>query len=58
LQQQITHDLTFTYIQDVTQTNPQTIRVEWSINSEWSAVVERDYNGSVDLDLFYKRRFW
>ena len=58
LQQQITKEITFTYIQDVTQSNPQIIRIEWTPNQRWSAVAQRDLNGSVDLDFFYKKRFW
>jgi translocation and assembly module TamB len=58
LQQQISRDLTFTYIQDVTQSNPTIIRVEWAINPQWSAIAARDVNGQVDVDLFYKKRFW
>jgi translocation and assembly module TamB len=57
IQQQITRDITFTYIQDVTESNPQIIRVEWSINPQWSAIAQRDLNGIVDLDFFYKKRF-
>ncbi len=57
LQQQITRELTFTYIQDITQSNPQIIRIEWAINPRWSAIAARDLNGSLDLDFFYKRRF-
>jgi translocation and assembly module TamB len=57
LQQQITRELTFTYIQDVTQTNPQVLRIEWAVNPQWSAIAQRDVNGSFDLDFFYKKRF-
>jgi translocation and assembly module TamB len=57
LQQQITRDLTFTYIQEVTQSNPQAVRIEWSINPQWSAIAQRDVNGIFDLDVYYKRRF-
>jgi translocation and assembly module TamB len=57
LQQQITRELTFTYIQDVTQSNPQAVRIEWNINSQWSAVAQRDINGMFDLDFLYRRRF-
>ena len=57
LQQQVTHDLTFTYISDVTSSNPQVIRVEWAINHRWSAIAQRDANGIFDLDFFYKKRF-
>ena len=38
LQQQISRDITFTYIQDVTQSNPQIIRMEWAIDPQWSAI--------------------
>ena len=57
LQQQITRDLTFTYIQDVTQSNPSIVRVEWNINPRYSAIAQRDVNGGVSVDLFYKKKF-
>jgi translocation and assembly module TamB len=57
LQQQISRDLTFTYIQDVTQSNSQIIRIEWAMNPQWSAIAARDRNGQFDVDLFYKKRF-
>jgi translocation and assembly module TamB len=58
LQQQISRELTFTYIQDVTQSNSQIIRIEWAINPQWSAIASRDRNGQFDVDVFYKKRFW
>ncbi len=58
LQQQVTPDLVFTYIQLVGQSNPQIIRVEWTIDPQWSAVAQRDYNGFFSLDFYYKKRFW
>ena len=58
VQQQITPDLTFTYMQDVEQSNPQIIKVEWTIGPEWSAVAQRDYTGFFYLDFYYKKRFW
>jgi len=58
LQQQVTREITFTYIQDVTQSNTEVIRVEWAINPRWSAVAMRDFNGEFDVNLFYKRRYW
>jgi translocation and assembly module TamB len=57
LEQQITKQLDFIYIQDVTSSNPQVIRVEWDINSTWTAVAERDIYGEFGLDFFYKKRF-
>ncbi len=55
LEQQINRDLTFTYIQDVTSSNPQIVRVQWDIDPRWSAIAERQENGEFDVD--YKRSF-
>jgi autotransporter translocation and assembly factor TamB len=57
LQQQVTKNITFTYIQDVSTANPQIIRVEWALNPQWSAIAQRDEYGLFDLDFFYKKRF-
>jgi len=57
LQQQVTKDVTFTYIQDVSQSNPEAVRIEWSINPHFSAVAQRDIYGEFDLDFYYKKRF-
>jgi translocation and assembly module TamB len=57
LEQQITKQLDFIYIQDVTSSNPQVIRIEWDINPMWTAVAERDIYGEFGVDLFYKKRF-
>ncbi len=57
LQQQVTRDITFTYIQDVTDSNSQSIRVEWAINPRYSAVANRDVNGEFSVNIFYKKRF-
>jgi translocation and assembly module TamB len=57
LQQNITKQLTFTYITDLTSTDSQILRAEWALNQRWSAVATRQENGLVGIDLFYKRRF-
>jgi translocation and assembly module TamB len=57
IQQQINPSITFTYIEDVSQSNPEIIRAEWDINRRYSAMAERDINGEVIVDIFYKRRF-
>ena len=57
LEQQVTPDLTFTYITNVTTSNPQVVRVEWSFSRQWSVVALREENGLFGLDFFYKRRF-
>ena len=57
LEQQVTPDLTFTYITDVTSTNPQVVSVEWAFAKQWSAVAQRDENGLIGADIFFKKRF-
>jgi translocation and assembly module TamB len=57
LEQQVTKDITFTYITNVTNSNPQVVRVEWAFSRQWSVVALREENGQFGLDFFYKRRF-
>ena len=57
LEQQVTPNITFTYITNVTTTNPQVIQVEWAFNKNWSAVALREENGMTGLDFFFKKRF-
>jgi translocation and assembly module TamB len=57
LQQQITSNVTFTYITNLTQANAQIIRVEWAINNTWSAIATREENGRFGMDFFYKKKF-
>ncbi len=57
LQQQITSNLTFTYITNLQQSNDLIIRIEWALNPRWSAIATREENGMFGIDFFYKRRF-
>jgi translocation and assembly module TamB len=57
MQQQITSELTFTYVTNLARADPQIVRVEWAIDADWSAIATRQENGMVGVDLFYKRRF-
>jgi translocation and assembly module TamB len=57
LEQQVTPNITFTYITNVTTSNPQIIQVEWAISKKWSAVALREENGMTGLDFFFKKRF-
>ncbi len=57
LEQQVTPDIIFTYIVNVTSSNPQVVRLEWSLSRQWSVVALREENGVFGLDFFFKRRF-
>ena len=57
VEQQVTPDILFTYITDVSNTSQQLIRAEWAFNPRWSAILAREENGYVGVDFEYKRRF-
>lgn len=57
VQQQVSPDLTFTYMQDPAAPNPEIIRVDWNITPTWSAMAERDEYGLFDLVFYFRKRF-
>jgi translocation and assembly module TamB len=57
LEQQITQDLTFTYITDLSRAQAQTIQVEWNFSRFWSAIAVREENGLFAIDFQYRKQF-
>lgn len=57
IEQQVTPDLLFTYISDVSSTSTQLFQVQWDFNRKWSAILTREENGYVGVDFAYKKRF-
>ncbi len=57
IEQQVTPDITFTYITNVANANPQVVSVEWSVSKRFSVMAQREENGLFGLDFFYKRQF-
>ena len=57
LEQQVTPAITFTYITNVTSSNPEVVRVEWALNKQWSVVALREENGVFGIDFYLKKRF-
>ncbi|MGP0070657.1 MAG: translocation/assembly module TamB domain-containing protein [Bryobacteraceae bacterium] len=57
LQQQISNNLTFTYVTGLNTANAETIQVVWTFTPQWSAQALRDYNGIFSVTLIYKRQF-
>jgi translocation and assembly module TamB len=57
VEQQITPDILFTYVTDVSNTSEQLIRAQWDFNPKWSAILAREENGYVGVDFEYKIRF-
>ena len=57
LEQQISKDITLTYITNLTRTQEQIIRVEWDLDRQWSVIALRDENGAFGVDFQYRKRF-
>lgn len=57
LEQQLSRDITVTYITNLSQTAEQIFRVEWALNRQYSVVALRDDNGAFGIDFLYKKRF-
>jgi translocation and assembly module TamB len=57
LQQQISSNITFTYVTGLNTANAETIQVLWTLTPQWSAEALQDYNGIVSVTLIYKRQF-
>jgi len=56
LQQRVASNIMFTYVTSLNNANAQTIRVEMTLNSQWSAMATRDQNGILSINLLYKRQ--
>ena len=56
LQQQISNNVSFTYVTGLNTANAETIRVLWTFTPQWSAEALRDYNGIFSVTLIYKRQ--
>src|SRR6266404_422828 len=57
VQQQVTRNLTVTYVSNVGSTQQQVIQVEYNVNRNLSIVALRDYNGTFGIDIKIKKRF-
>lgn len=57
IEQQVTRDLTITYITNVTSTQQQVIQVEYNVRGDVSLVLLRDQNGTFSVSVKFKKRF-
>jgi translocation and assembly module TamB len=57
LEQQISKNVTLTYITNLTRTSEQIVRVEVDFSRRWAVVALRDENGAFGIDVQYRRRF-
>ena len=56
IEQQVSKNITLTYITSLTQAQQQTIQMEYNINRNLSIVALRDQNGVVSFDVRVRRR--
>ena len=57
LEQQISRQVTITYVTNLSRTSQQIFRFEWALSREYSLVAIRDENGLFGVDLQYKKGF-
>lgn len=57
MEQQVSSNVTVTYIQNLAISDQQIVRVEWDFSRKWSAVALRDENGAFSIDFVYRKRF-
>jgi translocation and assembly module TamB len=57
VEQQVTRELTITYVSNVSSTQQQVIQVEYNVNRNVSIVALRDQNGTFGIDIKIKKRF-
>ena len=57
VEQQVTRNLTITYVSNVSSTQEQVIQVEYNVDRNVSVVALRDQNGTFGIDIKIKKRF-
>src|ERR1700722_12945276 len=56
LEQQVTKEITLTYITNLNRTQEQVIQFEWDFSAHWSAIAVRQDNGLFGIDFQYRKR--
>jgi translocation and assembly module TamB len=57
VEQQVTRNLTITYVSNVSSTQEQVIQLEYNVDRNVSVVALRDQNGTFGIDIKIKKRF-
>jgi translocation and assembly module TamB len=55
-EQQVSKDITLTYITNLNRTQEQVVRFQWDISRDWSAIAVRDTNGLYGIDFQFRKR--
>lgn len=57
VEQQLSRDITITYITNLNRTQQQIVRLQWDFSKDFSVLAVRDENGIFGIDLLWRRRF-
>ncbi len=57
VEQQISRDLTITYITNLNRTQQQIVRMQWDFSRAFSMLAVRDENGVFGVDFLWRKRF-
>jgi translocation and assembly module TamB len=57
VEQQVSRDITVTYVANLTDANQQIIRVQWDLSRTWSVVALREENGLFGVNFQFRKRF-
>jgi translocation and assembly module TamB len=57
IEQQISKDISFTYVSSFAQEQQQQFRLEWSATRQWSVLAVRDENGLFGIEFQFKKQF-
>jgi translocation and assembly module TamB len=57
IEQQVSNEITMTYITNLNRTEEQIVQIEWDFSRQWSAVATREASGLFGVDFTYRRRF-
>lgn len=57
VEQQVSKEITVTYITNLNRTQEQAVQVEWDFSNHWSAIAARQDNGLFVIDFQYRKRF-
>lgn len=57
VEQQLSRDITITYITNLNRTQQQIVRLQWDFSKDFSILAVRDENGIFGVDFLWRRRF-
>jgi translocation and assembly module TamB len=56
IEQQVSRDVTLTYVTNLNRSQQQVVRLEWNLSREWSLIALRDENGSFGVDFQFRKQ--